>query len=109
VRNAQIDRLKQDCFIYYLLLDADHASRSVLPNGNGHAEGSGGSGMELTRSDKGKGKAREDEGDRANEFARRRCLPLVWRGFMFGYWALDHELWDVSLLYPQEGDAPRRF
>lgn len=32
---------------------------------------------------------------RAESFARRRCLPSMWRTFMDGYWALDHEMWEV--------------
>lgn len=39
---------------------------------------------------------------RAEGFARRRCLPKPWRVFMDGYWALDHAMWDVSLLASPE-------
>ncbi|KAI9638049.1 nuclear pore complex assembly-domain-containing protein [Dioszegia hungarica] len=103
IRSAQIDRLKQDCFICYLLLDSDRASAPTIPNGNGvhHDEDMDGeSGMELVKADKGKGKGRAKDleaGGQAEEFARRRCLPQVWRGFMFGYWALDHGMWEDAV------------
>lgn len=83
-------------------MDSDRASAPTIPNGNGvhHDEDMDGeSGMELVKADKGKGKGRAKDleaGGQAEEFARRRCLPQVWRGFMFGYWALDHGMWEVS-------------
>lgn len=102
IRSADIDRLKQDCFIYYLLLDSDHASNSPLINGDGRYRAEDGdANMEVMRVDngKGKGKAKETGSAQAEEFANRRCLPQVWRGFIFGYWAMDHGLWEVSLLF----------
>lgn len=56
----------------------------------------GDSRSDLMRVDKGKGKAIDEGIEQAEEFARKRCLPQVWRGFIFGYWSLDHELWEVS-------------
>lgn len=38
------------------------------------------------------------EKGRAESFARRRCVPKMWRTFMDGYWALDHEMWEVRAL-----------
>lgn len=59
--------------------------------------------LAVVRLDKGKGKERAKVHERADGFARRRCLPLMWRGFIFGYWALDHGLWEVRPHAPLEG------
>ena len=40
----------------------------------------------------------KDEGERSRRFAESKCLSKTWRVFMDGYWALDHGLWEVSLL-----------
>lgn len=48
------------------------------------------------RSLKGKEKETHPRASRAEEFARRRCLPGMWRGFIYGYWALDQGMWEVS-------------
>jgi hypothetical protein len=40
----------------------------------------------------------KDPGERSRRFAESRCLSKTWRVFMDGYWALDHGLWEVSLL-----------
>lgn len=78
--NAQIDRLKRDCFLYYLVRDADAAARpGPTPNGD----------MDVDSSTDGG----DDDDSRASTFARRRCLPRTWRVFMDGYWFLDHGRW----------------
>jgi hypothetical protein len=40
----------------------------------------------------------KDPGESSRRFAESRCLSKTWRVFMDGYWALDHGLWEVSLL-----------
>lgn len=82
IHSSPVDRLKQDCFFYYLLRDYD----VVAPTANGHP-----SEMEV---DEGEAKP----SSRAEGFARQRCLPKAWRVFMNGYWALDHALFDVSAM-----------
>ena len=82
IHTSSVDRLKQDCFFYYLLRDY-HAA---LPKANGHTGG-----MEV---DAGAEEAKPDT--RAEGFARRRCLPRTWTVFMDGYWTLDHGLWDAG-------------
>ncbi|CAK9787296.1 hypothetical protein CC85DRAFT_327181 [Cutaneotrichosporon oleaginosum] len=69
---ARIDRLKRDCFLYYLVRDQAEA-----PTVNG-------GGMEV---DSG---SETDGGERESAFVRARCLPRTWRVFMDGYWFLDH-------------------
>lgn len=73
---TRIDRLKRDCFLYYLVRDADAASRPAV-NGD----------MDVDSSDG------DDDDTPAASFARRRCLPRTWRIFMDGYWLLDHGRW----------------
>lgn len=87
IHGSPVDRLKQDCFFYYLLRDCD----AVPPKANGHHR-------EMEVDENGEAKSTS----RAEGFARRRCLPKPWRVFMDGYWALDHAMWDVSLLASPE-------
>ncbi|BEI91398.1 uncharacterized protein CcaverHIS019_0402180 [Cutaneotrichosporon cavernicola] len=67
---ARIDRLKRDCFLYYLVRD-----QAVSPTANGTG------GMDLDSA---------SEADSESAFVRARCLPRTWRVFMDGYWFLDH-------------------
>ncbi|ORY24991.1 nuclear pore complex assembly-domain-containing protein [Naematelia encephala] len=69
VYSSDLDRIKRDCFFYYLLKDQDQYA------------------------------ADEDQGtsSQAEEFARKRCLPRMWRVFMTGYWSLDHSQWDDAV------------
>ncbi|GMK58873.1 hypothetical protein CspeluHIS016_0603150 [Cutaneotrichosporon spelunceum] len=67
---SRIDRLKRDCFLYYLVRDQ---SSSSTPNGSG--------GMDVDSA---------SEVDIESAFVRARCLPRTWRVFMDGYWLLDH-------------------
>jgi hypothetical protein len=78
IHTSDIDRLKRDCFLYYILRDYD----AVMPRTNGH------SGMDTDE---------DVTPGRAEEFARKRCLPKAWRVFMDGYWSLDNEEWEVGL------------
>ena len=89
ILSSPLDRLKQDCYLYYLLNDYDAYPG---PQANGHASGSG-IGMELdtVRRNANVGL----EGERARRFARRRCIPRTWTVFMDGYWALDNAQWEV--------------
>ena len=84
IHTSSVDRLKQDCFVYYLLRDRDAA----VPSTNGHHGA-----MDMDSDGKETKPSR-----RAEIFARQRVLPGAWRTFMDGYWALDHGLWDVGSL-----------
>jgi hypothetical protein len=86
IHASSIDRLKKDCFFYYLLRDYDAFPSPTAPprNGGNH---------EMGEMDAAAGPS--EEKGRAESFARRRCLPKMWRTFMDGYWALDHEMWEV--------------
>lgn len=91
IHSSPPDRLKRDCFLYYLLKDYDAST----PQANGHEEPV----MDVDGPDddvfvskighvQGSGKA--------EAFAKKRCVPSTWRVFIDGYWALDHGLWEVS-------------
>jgi hypothetical protein len=64
--------LKRDCFYYYLLKDDASQDGDMMGD--------------------------KDQDERSRRFAESRCLSKTWRVFMDGYWALDHGLWEVSLL-----------
>jgi len=102
IHECSADRLKQDCFYYYLLKDYDESPGRV----NGHIK----PGMEVDSEKMGTVEPAE-RGKRAEGFARRRCMPLVWRTFVDGYWALDHGEWDVSGRHqrPWPTDHPPRW
>jgi hypothetical protein len=72
IHSSPLDRLKKDCFYYYLLKDDSTQNGEMMEN--------------------------KDQGERSRRFAESRCLSKTWRVFMDGYWALDHGLWEVSLL-----------
>lgn len=69
IHSAPIDRLKSDCFIYYLVRDRDAKEGGMDVDGSGEGE---------------------SDNSNAAKFARRRCLPRTWKVYMDGYWALDH-------------------
>jgi len=71
IHSSPLDRLKKDCFYYYLLRDGSAQDGEMMED--------------------------RDHGERSRRFAESRCLSKTWRVFMDGYWALDHGLWEVSL------------
>lgn len=85
IQSSNVNRLKKDCFCYYLLLDVDHST----PPTSGAKDD-----IELDGESSSDGK----QGRKAEHFARRRCMPKTWRTFMRGYWNLDHGLYEVSYL-----------
>jgi len=81
IHTSSVDRLKQDCFFYYLLREYDADPHKS----NGHSG----------EMDIDPGGYESQPSTRAADFSRRRCLPRSRRVFMDGYWALDHGLWEV--------------
>jgi hypothetical protein len=79
INDADVDRARRDCFVYYLARDADAASSATSDDGMDE------DGAEAEQS--------SAAGDRAAAFARARCLPRTWRTYMDGYWALDRGEW----------------
>ncbi|WWD16050.1 hypothetical protein CI109_100475 [Kwoniella shandongensis] len=91
VHSSPPDRLKRDCFFYYLLKDYDAAT----PLTNGHEEPV----MDVDGSDDDVfvSKISNVQGSgKAEAFAKKRCMPKMWRVFIDGYWALDHGLWEIA-------------
>ncbi|KAL7424100.1 hypothetical protein Q5752_001685 [Cryptotrichosporon argae] len=81
IHTSPADRLKRDCFFYYLLRDyAD--STHAAPNGD---------------ADMSVDEGAHDVGARAKAFAKTRCMPAAWVALMDGYWALDHGLWEAAV------------
>lgn len=79
-----VDRLKKDCFHYYLLKDHDaYGEKEVEAEQNGESSQSASRGSRTSK---------------AAAFVRRRCLPRMWTVFVDGYWALDNSLWEASLI-----------
>ncbi|KAK8869684.1 hypothetical protein IAR55_000252 [Kwoniella newhampshirensis] len=92
VYSSPPDRLKRDCFFYYLLKDYDSSASQT----NGHDEPV----MDVDGSDDGvfvTNVAPSKESGRAEAFANKRCMPRTWRVFIDGYWALDHGLWEIAV------------
>jgi hypothetical protein len=73
IHSSPLDRLKKDCFYYYL-----------LKTDGGEEAGDIG----------------ENVQERSQRFAESRCLSKTWRVFMDGYWNLDHARWEVSHPFP---------
>ena len=84
IHSSHQDRLKKDCYFYYLL--RDHDAATSRPQANGY---------DMPTSDEIENQEEAILG-RAEAFARRRCIPRTWCVFMDGYWALDHAQWEVS-------------
>ena len=97
IHTSSLDRLKQDCYYYYLLRDYDAAQ--ALPQANGHGPADG---MDLDGLTERTANHVKDT-RRAETFARCRCLPVVWRNLINGYWSLDNSQWEVSYLLKYEG------
>lgn len=98
MHSSDADRLKQDCFYYYLLRNVDIRQSQSQSDGSGvgmeqDADGSDGPAAESSRDAQSRSSA-----TKAGLFARRRCLPRMWTVFIDGYHALDHALWEVSLV-----------
>ncbi|WVW82987.1 hypothetical protein I302_105003 [Kwoniella bestiolae CBS 10118] len=94
IHSLELDRLKKDCFYYYLLKDYDSSSAIQLqaqPSMEIDEENEGGSSIN--------GKLPNVHGvpSKAQSFAKKRCMPLTWIRFMDGYWALDHGLYDTTV------------
>ncbi|WVQ71842.1 hypothetical protein IAR50_001384 [Cryptococcus sp. DSM 104548] len=87
INSTDLDRLKKDCYFYYLLKDYDAQPQAAEINGDGEGEEMDLDGAALVRSCDG----------RAEEFAKKRCMPSQWRLFIDGYWALDHWLWEDAV------------
>ena len=85
IYSSPLDRLKRDCFFYYLLKDCE----STNPARSGE-------GVESLESPRAETKA----SSATDDFVQRRCLPTVWKVFMDGYWALDHGKWKVRTKHP---------
>jgi len=73
IHSSPLDRLKKDCFYYYLLKDDSGEDKEIMED--------------------------KDQGERSRRFAESRCLSKTWRVFMDGYWALDHGQWEVCLFF----------
>lgn len=86
IHEADVDRLKRDCFVYYLARDADAAASTRAGNGNGN--------MDV---DSAESSPAPESGAIAARFARTRCLPKTWRMYMDGYWFLDHGMWEAGI------------
>ncbi|OXG87592.1 hypothetical protein C349_01371 [Cryptococcus neoformans var. grubii Br795] len=90
IQSTELDRLKKDCYFYYLLLDYDGQSEAQKPNG--HVEG-----MDVDDEDAILAVKTVEATKVAGKFARRRCMPRNWKIFIDGYWALDHGLWEIAV------------
>lgn len=88
IQSTELDRLKKDCYFYYLLLDYDGQPEARKPNG--HVEG-----MDVDDEDAVLIVKSVEATKVADRFARNRCMPRHWRIFIDGYWALDHGSWKV--------------
>ncbi|WWC89930.1 uncharacterized protein L201_004859 [Kwoniella dendrophila CBS 6074] len=91
IQSLELDRLKKDCFLYYLLKDYDVASTlqsrpSMDIDGQTEDE-------ELTIVTKINGEL----SGKAQVFAKKRCMSQTWKRFIDGYWALDHGLWELAV------------
>ncbi|ORX39985.1 nuclear pore complex assembly-domain-containing protein [Kockovaella imperatae] len=93
IHTSHQDRLKQDCYFYYLLRDYDDASIVAGPPAS-QAEGNSNFEMQL---DEGDQESSDGSESRAESFAKHRCIPRTWRVFMDGYWALDHGQWESAV------------
>ncbi|WVQ78410.1 hypothetical protein IAT38_000496 [Cryptococcus sp. DSM 104549] len=86
--SATLDRLKQDCYLYYLLKDYD-ARPQVETQGEGGMDVDGDDGVVIVKS--------TGAGSKAERFATQRCMPKKWRAFVDGYWALDNGKWELAV------------
>jgi hypothetical protein len=73
IHSSPLDRLKKDCFYYYLLKGGSTQNGEMMED--------------------------KDQTERSRRFAESRCLSKTWRVFMDGYWSLDHGLWEVCLFF----------
>lgn len=79
IHELPVDRLKRDCFIYYLLKDLDNNSALDMDVDGSRAA------------------SPSTPSSKATQWARRRCIPRAWRTLMDGYWALDHGQWALAV------------
>ncbi|EKD01356.1 hypothetical protein A1Q2_04344 [Trichosporon asahii var. asahii CBS 8904] len=79
IHELPVDRLKRDCFIYYLLKDLDNNSALDMDVDGSRAA------------------SPSTPSSKAAQWARRRCIPRAWRTLMDGYWALDHGEWALAV------------
>ncbi|WRT67223.1 uncharacterized protein IL334_004189 [Kwoniella shivajii] len=89
IQSLELDRLKKDCFLYYLLKDYDGISSESQPT------------MEIDDDDQEKmNQSKSPNGHvstKSDGFAKKRCMPLTWKRFMDGYWALDHGSYETAI------------
>lgn len=76
IHDLPTDRLKRDCYIYYLLRDIDDNNNSMEIDGS---------------------RSSSPSASQASTWAQRRCIPRAWRTLMDGYWDLDHGYWDSAV------------
>ncbi|KAK4683869.1 hypothetical protein P7C73_g6345, partial [Tremellales sp. Uapishka_1] len=88
IGDASLDRLKKDCFFYYLLKDYDASSERSGQDREMDLDG-----------DANEKSSPAKKGSRSEGFAQKRCLPKVWRIFMDGYWELDHGFWEAGIAH----------
>ncbi|WWC61023.1 uncharacterized protein I303_103601 [Kwoniella dejecticola CBS 10117] len=95
IHSLEIDRLKKDCFYYYLLKDYDVSASTAQPSMDIDIDVNDSNEEEdlavISTSHKGGNRSK------SQEFAKRRCMPLMWKRFMDGYWGLDHGLWESAI------------
>ena len=91
IHESGVDRLKRDCFVYYLARDVDAANTTDKSdtNDNDNEMDVDASTPRSTPSSSPAPEARA-----AAAFARSRCLPRTWKTYMDGYWFLDHSEWE---------------
>ncbi|ODO10871.1 hypothetical protein I350_01470 [Cryptococcus amylolentus CBS 6273] len=91
IDSTDLDRLKKDCYFYYLLKDFDAQPKAVEVNGYGEGDEMDLDSGSLVRP------GDEQVVARAVLFAKKRCMPSQWRLFIDGYWSLDHGLWEDAV------------
>ncbi|WVO13990.1 hypothetical protein L204_101615 [Cryptococcus depauperatus] len=93
IHATELDRLKKDCYYYYLLGDYD--SKAPELTAVGHIEG-----MDVDNEDGAIVKKSEEDDiktKRRYTFSKQRCMPSLWRTFIDGYWALDNGKWEQAV------------
>ncbi|TXT07258.1 hypothetical protein VHUM_03428 [Vanrija humicola] len=85
IHTAPIDRLKRDCFVYYLVRDGDAQPDMDVDDGASSSSASS---------------------SRARAFARARCLPRTWQTLMDGYWLLDNGRYEEGVAALRDPGLP---
>ncbi|KAL1406818.1 hypothetical protein Q8F55_006227 [Vanrija albida] len=85
IHTSPIDRLKRDCFVYYLVRDGDAQPEMDVDDAESSSSASS---------------------SRAHAFARARCLPRTWQTLIDGYWLLDNGRYEEGVAALRDPGLP---